>query len=69
VSVLGAGFMEPQRLNESRIKLRGAAAIKIDSFPFKRPPRHVSFMRWLGGVAAVPRTPLIFDFRYAEATG
>ena len=24
------------------------AAIKTDPFPFKRPPRHDSFMRWLG---------------------
>jgi hypothetical protein len=30
--------------------LRGAAAaIEIDPFSFKRPPRHDSFMRWLGG--------------------
>ncbi len=30
-------------------KLRGAAAaIKIDLFPFKRPPHYASFMRWLG---------------------
>jgi len=29
-------------------KLRGAAAaIKTDLFPFKRPPRHDSFMRML----------------------
>jgi hypothetical protein len=34
-------------------KLRGAAAaIKIDSFPFERPPRHDSFMRWLDSAAS-----------------
>ena len=33
-------------------KLRGAAAaIKMDLFPFERPPRHASFMRWLGRAA------------------
>ena len=42
-------------------KLRGAAAaIKIDLFPFKRPPRHDSFMRWLGSglrAAILPEEP------------
>ena len=39
-------------------KLRGAAAaIKRDLFPFKRPPRHDSFMRWLGGRPTVQSLP------------
>ena len=29
-----------------------AAADQKDLFPFKRPPRAVSFMRWLGGSLA-----------------
>jgi len=42
--------------NGSRFKLRGAAAaIKTDSLLIKRPPRPVSFKRWLG------RTHTVFD--------
>ena len=56
--------------NESHIKLRGAAAaIKMDLFPFKRPPRHDSFMRWLGGAVTGGKLPNpIVELRQLRAT-
>jgi len=38
--------------NESRIScvVRRPRSRQTDLFPFKRPPRHDSFMRWLGGI-------------------
>ena len=35
--------------------------MQMDLFPFKRPPRHDSFMRWLGG--CVRRGVMIRGFR------
>src|ERR1041385_1696947 len=46
------------RVSRLTNRLRGAAAaIKTDSFSFEGPPRHDSFMRWLGDPPSAPAPP------------